>query len=177
LKTLEKINGKDNKILGKRKRAFQPKSAHLAQPPRAPAPVRPLRLTGGSRLSAQACALTPSLSLHRGIELSAPFFSSRPLSLCPAVPTCQPSLTFRPRSPRRGRAQVHAFSCHVRAPVPLLSPTTCSPTSPLSFAPSAQLPCPLSRSARANRELRHCPTTPTACSMAVVAPVPRLVPR
>jgi hypothetical protein len=119
-----------------------------------------------------------SLSLPRGPELSAPFFSPAPsLSLWPAIPTCQLSLTSRPRSPRRGRAHDRAFSGHVRAPAPLLSPAPCSPTSHLSFAPSTQLPRPLSRSARTNRELHHRPPTPTTCSMAVVAPVPRLVPR
>jgi hypothetical protein len=73
-------------------------------------------------------------------------------SLCPAVPTCQPSSTSHPRSPRRGRAHVRAFSGHDRAPAPLLNPAPCSPTSPLPFAPSAQLSRPLSRFAHANRE-------------------------
>jgi hypothetical protein len=41
--------------------------------------------------------------------------------------------------------------------VPLLSPAPCSPTSPLSFAPSVRLARPLSRSAHACRDLRHCP--------------------
>jgi hypothetical protein len=79
---------------------------------------------------------------------------TRPLSpsLCPAVPTCQSSSTFRLRSPRRGRAHDRAFSGHDRAPAHLLNPAPCSPTSPLPFAPSAQLSRPLSRSAHANRE-------------------------
>jgi hypothetical protein len=79
-----------------------------------------------------------------GAELSAPFFSPCPLSLSPAVPTCQPSLTSRPRSPRRARAHDRAFSKHVPAPAPILSPAPCSPTSPLSFEPSARLSRPLS---------------------------------
>jgi hypothetical protein len=57
----------------------------------------------------------------------------------------------------RGRAHDCAFSSHVRAPAPLLTPAPCSPTFPLSFAPSAQLPRPLSCSACANQELRHRP--------------------
>jgi hypothetical protein len=81
LKTLEKINGKGNKILGKRKRAFQPKSAHLAQPPRAPATARPLRLTGGSHLSAQACALTPSPSAPWARAVGTVLFPAPTLSL------------------------------------------------------------------------------------------------
>jgi hypothetical protein len=78
----------------------------------------------------------------------------RPLSssLCPAVPTYQPSSTSRPRSPHRGRAHVRAFSGHDRAPAPLLNPAPCSPTSPLPFAPSAQLSRPLSHFDHANRE-------------------------
>jgi hypothetical protein len=92
-----------------------------------------------------ACRRKPERALS--LSLSAPWARSvnavlfpRALSLCLTVPTCQLSLTFCPRSPRRGRAHDR-----VQAPAP------CSPTSPLSFAPSTQLPRPLSRSARANR--------------------------
>jgi hypothetical protein len=56
----------------------------------------------------------------------------------PPSPPVSPSLTSRPRSPHCGCAHDRAFPDHVRAPAP------CSPTSPLSFAPSAQLPRPLS---------------------------------
>jgi hypothetical protein len=70
-------------------------------------------------VGANPCALTPSLSLLYGAELSAPFFSPAPSpSLCPPVPTCQSSLTSRPRSPRRGRAHDRAFSGHVLRPFP-----------------------------------------------------------
>jgi hypothetical protein len=46
------------------------------------------------------------------------------LSLCPAVPTCQPSLTSRPRSPRRG------------APTTARSPATSEPRALLAHLPS-----------------------------------------
>jgi hypothetical protein len=154
---------------------FRPKPAHLA---RACARVPPVPDRRAPPVGASLSAHSPSLSLPRGPELSAP--SSRTcarFSLCSAVATCQPSSTFRPRSPRRGRAHDRAFSGHVRAPALLLSPASCSPTPPLSFAPSAQLSRPLSCSAHANRELCHLPPTPIACSVAAVAPVPRPVPR
>jgi hypothetical protein len=66
-------------------------------------------------------------------------FPPRPLSLCSAVPTCQLPLTFRPRSPHRGRAHDRAFSGHVQAPAPRLSPAPGLPT-PLSHL------CPLPNS-------------------------------
>jgi hypothetical protein len=81
------------------------------------------------------------------------FLRACSLSLCPAVPTYQPSLTSRPRPPRHGRAHDRTFSSHVPAPAPLLSLAPCSPTFPRSFAPSAKPPHPLSRSAHACREL------------------------
>jgi hypothetical protein len=80
---------------------------------------------------------------------------ARPLSLslsAPPTPLVSTSLTSRPRSPCRGRAHVRVFSGHDRAPAPLLNPAPCLPTSPLPFAPSAQLCCSLSRSARASQE-------------------------
>ena len=133
---------------------IRPKAAHLAQS------ARPLCLTGGSHLSAQPRAPPLSLSL---CPVGQPCWCccSRPCalspSLCSAIPTCQPSSTSCPRSPRRGRAHVRAFSAHVPMSSPLLSPAPCSPTSPRSFAPSAKPPRPLSRSAHACRELRHRP--------------------
>jgi hypothetical protein len=98
--------------------------------------------------------LSLALSLLRGTNLSAPLLSPTPafpLS-APLTPPVSASLTSRPRSPHRGRAHDRAFSGHDRAPAPLLNPVPCSPTSPLPFAPSAQLSRPLSRSAHANRE-------------------------
>jgi hypothetical protein len=98
--------------------------------------------------------LSLALSLLCGTDLSAPLLSPTsafPLS-APPTPPVSASLTSRPRSPRRGRAHDRAFSGHDRAPAPLLNPAPCSPTSPLPFAPSAQLSRPLSRSSHANRE-------------------------
>jgi hypothetical protein len=107
-------------------------------------------------VGANPSALTPSLSLLWGRVVGA-VLPPRPLSLCLAVPTCQPSLTSRPQSPRRRRAHDRTFSGHVPVPVPFLSPAPCSPTSSHSFAPSANPPRPLSRSTHASRELRHRP--------------------
>jgi hypothetical protein len=174
LRTLEEINRKGNRNSRKRKRPFWPKQSNKPSPrARAPARAPPACDRRVPPVGANPSALTPpSLAALWGRAVGAVSLArARSLSLCPAVPTYQPSLTFRPRSPCRGRAHDRAFSGHVRAPTP------CSPTYPLSFAPSAQLSRPLSRSAHANRELRHRPTTPTSCSVATVAPVPRLVPR
>jgi hypothetical protein len=101
-------------------------------------------LENGKLNSSQGSPLSP-------VRARAP---ARPLSpsLCPTVSTCQSSSTSRPRSPRRGRAHVRAFSGHDRAPAPLLNPAPYSPISPLPFAPFAQLSRPLSRSAHTNRE-------------------------
>jgi hypothetical protein len=121
-------------------------------------------------LSLSRCSVGPSCRCRS-------FPRALSLSLCPAIPTYQSSLTSRPRSPYRGRTHVRAFSGHVPAPVPLLSLATCSPTSPHSFAPSAKPSRPLSRSAHTCRELRHRPPMTTACSMAAVAPVPHPAPR
>jgi hypothetical protein len=132
---------------------IRPKAAHLAQFARARAPPLPDKRVPpvGATLSA------PSLPLSLyPVGQPCRCRCSRPRSLSPslrpAVPTYQPSSTSRPRSPRRGRAHDCAFSGHDRAPAPLLNPVPCSPTSPLPFAPSAQLSRPLSRSAHANRE-------------------------
>jgi hypothetical protein len=111
-------------------------------------------------VGANPSAFTPSLSrCFVGLSCRRRSFPlhAHSLYLCPAVPTCQSSPASHPRSPRRGRTHVHAFSGHVPAPMPLLSLVPCSPASPRSFAPSAKPPRPLSRSARASRELRHHP--------------------
>jgi hypothetical protein len=126
---------------------------------RAPAPVRPLCLTGGSRLSAPTRArFSPSLSVSWARPVGASSLAcARSASLCPTVPTCQLISNLSPTISRRGRAHDRAFSGHVRAPAPLLSPAHCSPTSPRPFAPSARLAHPHSRSAHACREPRHHP--------------------
>jgi hypothetical protein len=102
-------------------------------------------------VDANPSVLSPSLSrCSVGPICRAPLLSrvpTLPLSASP-TPLVSTSLTSRPRSPRRGRAHVRAFSGHGRVPAPLLNPAPCSPTSPLPFAPSAQL----SRSTHTNRE-------------------------
>jgi hypothetical protein len=113
---------------------------------------RPPALIGGPRLSVcLARALTPPLPLAtlwgRAVGAVSSPLHPLSLSLCPVVPTCQSSITSRPRSPRRGRAHVLAFSGHVPTPAP------CSPTSPLSFAPSARLSLPLSLCPRKQRAI------------------------
>jgi hypothetical protein len=173
LKTLEKINRKGNRNSRKIGKTNSAQGNPLS-PARARARVRAsLCLTGGPHLSAQTRAPSIPRSLaapwDRPVGAVARTHARLP-SLCPADPPVSASLTSRPRAPRRGRAHDRAFSSHDRAPVPLLNPAPCSPTSPLPFAPSNQL----SRSAHANREP---PPTSTASSVAVVAPVPRPVPR
>jgi hypothetical protein len=179
LKTLEKINRKGNRNSRKKEKANLAQTSPLSPAPeRAPSvPDRRAPLVGTN-----SNVLTPSLSLAAlcgravGTVLS-PFAYSLSLSLCPTVPTCQPSLTSRPRSPCRGRAHVRAFSGHVLALMPLLSPAPCLPTSPRSFAPSAKPSPSLSRSAHVSRELCHRPPLVVARSAVIVASVPRPVPR
>jgi hypothetical protein len=178
LKTLEKINRKGNRNSRNIEKAnsaqvspFSPARARVPQVSdrRAP-PV-------GANLSALSLPLSLSLSAPWARAVDAVLF---PLALSlsdPPSPLVSTSLTSHPRSPHRGRTHDCTFFGHVRAPAPLLRPMPCSPTSPLSFGPSAQLPRPLSRSARTNRELRHRPPTPTAYSVAAIALVPRQVPR
>jgi hypothetical protein len=92
-------------------------------------------------VGANPSTLTPSLSrCSVGPSCQRRSLPPRLLSLCPAVPTCQSSLTSRPRSPRRGRAHDRVFSGHVPAPASLLSPAPCSPTSLAHLRP---LPDPL----------------------------------
>jgi hypothetical protein len=101
----------------------------------------------------------------------------RPLSLCPAVPTCQLVLNLSPTisSPwTRPRPRVLRPRPRPRTPFEL---APCSPTPPLSFVPSAQPLRPLSRSAHVCSELRHRLPSTAACSVVAVAPVPHPVPR
>jgi hypothetical protein len=74
----------------------------------------------------------------------------RPLSLSlPRRPHLSAVLNLPPTISPSWTAHDRAFFDHVRAPAPY------SPTSPLSFASSAQLSRPLSHSTHASRELRH----------------------
>jgi hypothetical protein len=97
----------------------------------------------------------PSLPLSlaaRGPGLSAPFLSpARSLPSLSRRPHLSTVPNLPPTIPRYGRTHVHAFSVHVPAPTPLLSPAPCSPTSPRSLAPLAKPARPLSHSARATR--------------------------
>jgi hypothetical protein len=148
LKTLEKINRKEiRKSLDKGK----PISAQTG--PLSPARAPSVPDKRAPPVDANPSALTPPLPLASlwGRAVGAVRFPPRSLSLCPAVPTCQSSLTSHPRSPRRGRSHVLAFSGHVRTLAPLLSLAPYSPTSPRSFAPSTKSSRPLSRSMRATR--------------------------
>jgi hypothetical protein len=147
LKTLEKINRKAiRKSLEKGKpisAQVGPLSTSRARAP--PVPDRRAPPVGAN----QRALIPPPLSLSLATPWARPVSAgslacAHSPSLCPAVPTCQPSSTFRPRSPRRGRTHDRAFPGHVRAPAPLLSPVPCSPTSPLSFEPSTQHSRPVS---------------------------------
>jgi hypothetical protein len=145
LKTLEKIN---RKAIRKSLEKGKPISAQVGPislaRARMLAPARPLFLTGGPRLSAPAPARPLSLAAPWAIPVGTGSLAcAHSPSLCPTVPTCQSSSTFRPQSPLRGRAHDCVFSSHVRAAAP------CSPTSPLLFAPSAQLALSLTLPTRA----------------------------
>jgi hypothetical protein len=131
----------------------------------------------GANLS--ALSLSPSLPLPHGPELSAPFSPPRALSLSdPPSPPVSLSRTSHPRSPpswTRPRLRVLRPRSSPRTPFEPRALLTHLPT--LICAPCLALSPSLSRSTHANMELRHRPPTPTACSVAVVAPVPHLVPR
>jgi hypothetical protein len=111
LKTLEKINRKGNRNSRKKEKANSAQTSPLSPAPRACLCPRAL----GARQAGPACRRQPecthSLSLSRcsvGPSYRHHSFPSpRPLSLslCPAVPTCQSSLTSRPRSPHHGRCR------------------------------------------------------------------------
>jgi hypothetical protein len=175
LKTQEKINRKCNRNSRKKEKAILAQASPLS-PARARAPLVPDRRA--PPVDANPSTLTPSLSrCSVGPSYRCHSISPCLLSLCPVVPTGQPSLTSRPRSPRRGRAHDRAFSSHVPVPAPLLTPAPCSPTSPRSFVPSARLSRPLSRSAHSCRELRHRPSSTAACSTATIAFAPCPVPQ
>jgi hypothetical protein len=102
LKTLEKINGKAIRNSLENGKPNSAQVGPLSQTP-APALARPRCLTGGSRLSAPTPAhpLSPSLSRCPVGQACRRSFS-RPRArfpLCPADPTCQSSVTSRPRYP------------------------------------------------------------------------------
>jgi hypothetical protein len=121
LKILEKINRKAIR------NSLENRKAYSAQvDPLGPAP-RPRPRALGARQAGPACwrqpsALSPSLSLLYGADLSAPFlFCMRALFLSasrtpPVSPLCVPNLS--PTFPRRGRAQDRAFSGHLCTPSP-----------------------------------------------------------
>jgi hypothetical protein len=142
-----------------RTRALSPSlpfAARWARPigadPSAPAPVLPRCPMDPFRQRwppVRAC----SLSLPRGPHPSGP-----------------PSLTSHPR-PRHGHAHGRTFSGHLLTPWPPLEPAPRSPTSPCSFAPSTEHPRPLSRPARAPRQLRR-RSTMFAARYTVVAEPP-----
>jgi hypothetical protein len=146
LNSIEKIK---RKAFGNSRKIGKPNSAHLAQSSPARPRVRPLHLTGETRLSASATpalarALSPSPSAG-GASLSAPIPSfARPLPLAarwvhpisvdcpfasllslahrPHLPAASPSLTSRPRTPPWTHPR-RAFLGHSpHAPDLLLSP-------------------------------------------------------
>jgi hypothetical protein len=98
------------------------------------------------------------LSLSRRPHLSA--VSNLPPTISSPWTRPRPHV-LRPRSSPRAPFERLALLAHLPSLI-------CAP---------AELSRPLSCSARMNRDLRHCPPTLTACSMAAVAPVPRPVPR
>jgi hypothetical protein len=138
LKTPEKINRKGNRNSLKIEKT---NLAQLAQVGPACARPHPPVLAGGPCLSvclARASSLPVSLSLLGGADLSTLFLFPAPaLSLHPADPTCQPSLTSRPRSP------VVDAPTSVRSPPRPRARAPFEPRALLAHLPS--LTCALSR--------------------------------
>jgi hypothetical protein len=98
-------------------------------------------------------------------------------SFCPAVPTCQSSVTSRSRS-LAVDAPTTARSLATSEPLrPFWPPRPARPPPLSHLCPLPSSLALLSHSAHAKRELRHRPPTPTVCSVVAVAPVPRPVPR
>jgi hypothetical protein len=175
LKTLEKINRKDNRNSRKIGKANSAQGSPLSPAhARAPVPARPC-----SWQADPACRRKPerplslALSLLRGADLSALLLSptpTLPLST-PPTPPVSASLTSRPRSPP------------VDAPTTVRSPATTEPPRPARPPPLYHLhPLPSSLALSLalptrTENLRHRPPTSTTCSVAAVAPVPRLEPR
>jgi hypothetical protein len=107
-------------------------------------------------------SLPLSLSLPRGPGLSAPSSRARPLSLCPAVPTCQlvPNLpptisstwtrprphVLRPRPRPRTPFEPRALLAHLSSPICALYPT---------LSPSLSL-CPRVQGAPPSPAVDHC---------------------
>jgi hypothetical protein len=170
LKTLEKINRKGNRNSRKIGKANLAQGSPLSRVVRARARVS-LSLTGGPHLSAQTRA--PSLSLSRSLAVpwdqhvvAVVLDRAHLPSLCPTDPTgqCVPNLSPMISLPwTRPRPRVLQPRPSPRA---LLHPAPCTPTSPLPFAPSAQL----------SRSLSLCPRETRTSTTANKRPSPVLWP-
>jgi hypothetical protein len=168
LKTLEKINRKAIRNSLKIEKSI---SAHLAQASPAPhARLRPRAL--GAWQAGPACrrqlqrALSPS-RCSVGPICRRRSFSPCTLSLYPADPTCQSSLTSRPRCPAVG-APTSAHSLATSPPLrPFWAPGPARPPPPAHLRPQLN-PLALSLTLRARPEPRHRPPTSTARSTVVV---------
>jgi hypothetical protein len=148
LKTLEKINRKEIRNSLENRKPNSAQVGPLSPTPRAHARARvpsvPDRRAPPVGANPSALTLSPSRCSVGPICRRRPF-SPRPLSLClsrrahlSVIPNVPPTI------PCHGRAHVRAFSGHVLASAPLLSPVPCSPTSPRSLTPSVKPPRPLS---------------------------------
>jgi hypothetical protein len=140
---------------GKWKISFRPKSAQQAQPlaracARAPsAPDRRTPPVGASPRPRPSLHLSPA-RCQWGRSVGTISFRARahPLSLPRGPHPLGPVHSLPPVHSRRGRAHVCAFSRQLHTPSPPLEPAPRSPTSPYSFAPSAEHPHPLSLALR-----------------------------
>jgi hypothetical protein len=139
LKTIQKRNRKGNRNSRKIEKAILAQAGPLS-PARARARAPPLPDRRVPHVGANPIApLSLSLSVAWARPVGAVSLTrARSLSLCPAVPTCQLVLNLPPMiSPPWMRPCPRVLR-------PRPSPAPWPPTSPLPFAPFAQLPRPLS---------------------------------
>jgi hypothetical protein len=154
LKTLEKIN---RKAFRNSLENGKPISAQISPlcPARARAPAVPDRRAPPVGANSSAPSLPIFLSQPVGQACRRRF--SRPRArfpLCPADPTCQPSLTSRSRSPAvDAPTSTHSLATSPR-PRPFLSPVPFSPTSLAHLRPKPN-PVALSLALPARPEPRH----------------------
>jgi hypothetical protein len=186
LKTLEKINRKGNRNSRKIEKTNSAQVGPFSPAPVC-APARPLCLTGGSRLSAPTRARSlPSLSLAapwgRAVDVVS-LARTRSLSLCPAVPTCQPvsnlpptisppwthprPRVLRPRPSRRVPFDPRALLAHLPSLICALGP---APSPSLLLCPREPRAPPPPVDVHRLFRGRHCARAPSSATVSFTLP-------